>query len=87
MGEIMGTSSGKKYHGRLRFGPGSERSKYRVAGYDATINRMDAEAQPNDKSKYTAVPSEPKVWATTKNLTRGKIFDPDRIHAKNWGKA
>ena len=82
----MGTSSGKKYHGRLRFGPGSERSKYRVAGYDATINRMDAEAQPNDKSKYTAVPSEPKVWATTKNLTRGKIFDPDRIHAKNWGK-
>ena len=83
----MGTSSGKKYHGRLRFGPGSERSKYRVAGYDATINRMDAEAQPNDKSKYTAVPSEPKVWATTKNLTRGKIFDPDRIHAKNWGKA
>jgi len=83
----MGTSSGKKYHGRLRFGPGSERSKYRVAGYDATINRMDAEAQPNDKRKYTAVPSEPKVWATTKNLTRGKIFDPDRIHAKIWGKA
>ena len=82
----MGTSSGKKYHGKLRFGPGSERSKYRVAGYDATINRMDAEAQPNDKSKYTAVPSEPKVWATTKNLTRCKIFDPDRIHAKNWGK-
>ena len=70
----------------MRFGPGSERSKYRVAGYDATINRMDAEAQPNDKRKYTAVPSEPKVWATTKNLTRGKIFDPDRIHAKNWGK-
>ena len=83
----MGTSSGKKYHGKLRFGPGSERSKYREAGYDATINRMDAEAQPNDKSKYTAAPSEPKVWATTKNLTRGKIFDPDRIHAKIWGKA
>ncbi len=86
MGEIMGTSNGKKYHGKLSFGKGSVRSEYRVAGYDAEINRLNAAAQPNDKGKSTAVPSEPKVWATTKNLTRGKLFDPDRIHAKNWGK-
>jgi|TARA_Y100001951_G_scaffold100330_1_gene103609 hypothetical protein len=82
----MGSSRGKPYHGRLSFGPGSVRSEYRVAGYDATINRLDAAAQPNNKGKYTAVPSEPKNWDTTKNITRGKIFDPDRTHAKNWGK-
>ena len=38
------------------------------------------------KANTTAVPSEPKEWVTTKNLTRGKLFDPDRTHPKNWGK-
>ena len=45
----MGTSNGKKYHGKLRFGKGSVRSEYRVAGYDAEINRLDAAAQPKNK--------------------------------------